>query len=241
MRCLVFSDIHGNLDALEAVLTDAGHVDQIWSLGDVVGYGPQPNECIARLRETTHIAVAGNHDWAAVGKLETTAFNQDALRACLWTRNVLSPSSSDYILALPETVVEDDYTLAHGSPRYPIWEYITDTSVAAASLAHFATPYCLVGHTHVPRVFHCKDLGPCAQLDLPLGEVMRLGRERTFINPGGVGQPRDGDPRASYLLLDSAENTVELRRVEYDVEHTQSLMRSARLPERLIWRLAQGW
>ncbi|MBC7235853.1 MAG: metallophosphoesterase family protein, partial [Chloroflexi bacterium] len=130
MRILVLSDIHSNLVALEAVLAEVSAFDMIWSLGDVVGYGPRPNECIARLREFEHIAIAGNHDWGVLGKADLGMFNPDARQANLWNRAQLSESSRAYLEALPETRVEGDFTLAHGSPRKPIWEYLLYPDVA---------------------------------------------------------------------------------------------------------------
>lgn len=241
MRVLVISDVHANLVALEAVLADAGHWDVIWSLGDIVGYGPEPNECIARLSAEKHLAIAGNHDWAVLGKLELEDFNHDARRAILWTREQLNPLSLAYLQALPETLVEGDFTLAHGSPRSPIWEYLLSPGAAKANFDYFQTPVCLVGHTHIPLRF--RDLpGKLCQVILPQeGEVFPLGPEREIINPGGVGQPRDGDPRAAYLLLDTEERTLEYRRVSYDIAETQGKMRAAELPKRLIARLEVGW
>lgn len=241
MRILVLSDVHANLAALEAVLADAGHWDIIWSLGDIVGYGPDPNECIARLSAERHLAIAGNHDWAVLGKLELEDFNHDARRAILWTREQLNPLSLAYLQGLPETLVEGDFTLAHGSPRSPIWEYLLSPGAAKANFDYFQTLVCLVGHTHIPVRF--RDLpGNLCQVILPQeGEVFSLGPEREIINPGGVGQPRDGDPRAAYLLLDAEKRTLEYRRVSYDVAETQRKMQAVGLPRRLIARLEVGW
>ena len=242
MRYLLLSDIHSNLAAFEAVLADAGQFDKIWCMGDVIGYGPQPNECIERLREFPYICVAGNHDWAAVGKLDVSAFNPDALRACLWTREQLTPDNRKFIEDLPQRIIEAQFTIVHGSPRHPIWEYITHPSVAAANLAHFDTAYCLFGHTHVPIIYKCTTArNSCESRMLPLNEPTPLDEGPLLINPGGVGQPRDGDPRASYLILDSEQGTIEHRRVVYPVEETQRLMLSLGLPPRLAMRLSIGW
>jgi diadenosine tetraphosphatase ApaH/serine/threonine PP2A family protein phosphatase len=242
MRVLVISDVHSNLAALDAVLADAGSWDVIWSLGDIVGYGPEPNECIARLSEHKHLAIAGNHDWAVLDKLDIEAFNHDARRAILWTRAQLNPLSLAYLQALPETLLEGDFTLAHGSPRSPIWEYLLSSAVAKVSFLHFSTLACLVGHTHVPVRFRDNPAsGQCRVYASQEGEVFTLGQEREIINPGGIGQPRDGDPRAAYLLLDAEKRTFEHRRVAYDVAATQEKMRAADLPRRLIARLEFGW
>jgi predicted phosphodiesterase len=239
---LVLSDIHSNLTAFEAVLADAGPVDQIWCVGDVIGYGPQPNECIERLRSLPHFCVAGNHDWAAVNRLDISAFNPDAMRACLWTREQLTPSSRAYIEGLPERLVHDPFTIVHGSPRYPIWEYITEAETATENLSHFNTTHCFFGHTHRPKMYGCPGQhGACREEDLPLKDPTPLGQDRRLINPGGVGQPRDADPRASYMILNLDNGTVELRRVPYDIERTQKLMRTLGLPRRLADRLSIGW
>jgi len=246
MRVLVISDVHANLEALDAVLADAGAFDRIWSLGDLVGYGPQPNECIERLREFEHIAIAGNHDWGALGKLDLAEFNVDARQANLWTRDQLTPRSWSFLDSLPEVLVEGRYSLAHGSPRHPIWEYIVYASVACQNFAYFQTGVCLVGHTHLPAIF----VGPgdgveaaedCHVVSPLVGEGVTLGEERYIINPGSVGQPRDGDSRAAYLLLDTDTDTIEHRRVPYDIEAVQGKMRAAGLPPRSIARLEYGW
>ncbi len=242
MPYLLISDIHSNLAAFEAVLATAGPFDMIWCMGDLVGYGPQPNECVERLRAFPHVCVAGNHDRAAIDKLDVEAFNPDALRACLWTREQLTPDNWQYIEELPDTIVEGDFTIVHGSPRHPVWEYISHSFVAAANLAHFETLYCLFGHTHIPSIY--RDVGSlhhCETLDVNPGETIQLTADRLLINPGGVGQPRDADPRASYALLDLAGKTIEYRRVPYPIEETQRLMFDLGLPPRLAHRLSIGW
>ncbi len=243
MRVLVISDVHANYHALEAVLADAGQFDVVWSLGDLVGYGPQPNECIERLRGLEHVAIAGNHDWGALGRLDLAEFNVDARQANLWTRDQLSPRSWSFLDTLPETLVEGDFTLAHGSPRHPIWEYLVYASVAALSFAHFTTRTCLVGHSHLPAIFvGPEEEGDACHVALPAeGGPVELGEERYIINPGSVGQPRDGDPRAASLLVDTDRMTIEHRRVPYDVAAVQALMREADLPPRSIARLEYGW
>lgn len=242
MRVLVVSDVHSNLEALNATVADAGLFDMIWSLGDIVGYGPEPNQCIARLGEFEHRAIAGNHDWGVLGRLDLGDFNADARLANLWTRDQLTPESRAYLEALPETLVQGDFTLAHGSPRHPIWEYIFYASVAKLNFAHFRTETCLVGHTHIPVAFRGSDDGSKGEV-VPLldRETLRLDTARLIVNPGGIGQPRDGDPRAAYAVLDTEANTLEHRRVGYDVSITQRKMRAAGLPPRSIARLDFGW
>src|SRR5579864_9840272 len=151
MRVLIISDIHANLAAFETVLADAkGAWDYVWCLGDVVGYGPDPNECVELLRTLPNLCLAGNHDWAALGRLDIRTFNADARKAVHWTQEILKPENIAYLDALPTTFVLGPYTLAHGSPREPVWEYILDPLIAALNFPHFETPYCLVGHTHTP-------------------------------------------------------------------------------------------
>ena len=240
MRIAVLADIHSNLRALEAVLASIGSVDAVWQLGDVVGYGPDPDAVVARLREAGAVGVRGNHDAAAVGDLEIEDFNADARVAMEWTRASLGLEAQAYLADLPEILVPGgfDFTLAHGSPRDPIWEYLFNTREARENLAAFHTTYCLVGHTHVPLVLRQKrhmerlSAGPESRLELD-------GR-RAILNPGSVGQPRDGDPTASYMLLDTAAGQAIWQRVSYDIVATQTAMRDAGLPPRLARRLSFG-
>lgn len=243
MRYLVLSDIHSNLEAFQAVLDDAGPVDEIWCLGDVVGYGPDPNACVDLLRSQRHICIAGNHDWATLGKLDLRDFNPDAREANLWNRKQLTSENLAYLDALPETLVRGDFTLAHGSPRHPIWEYIIYSSTAEVNFEHFETTYCLAGHTHTPAIFRLESRSETVAeaLQPAENEAVALGSERLIINPGSVGQPRDGDPRASYAILDDEAMTLEHRRVEYPLETTQAKMLERGLPLRLVLRLGYGW
>lgn len=243
MRCLVLSDIHSNLEAFETVLDHAGTVDQVWCLGDVVGYGPDPNGCVELLRSRPHLCIAGNHDWATLGKLDLRDFNPDAREANLWNREQLTPGNLAYLEELPEHLVEGQFTLIHGSPRHPIWEYIIYPSTAENNFDLFETPYCLVGHTHSPVIFQQgeNESSEVKEILPSIDEPMDLGPERLIINPGSVGQPRDGDPRASYLILDDEEMTIEYRRVAYPVEKTQAKMIEQGLPSRLVLRLGYGW
>ena len=241
MRYLVLSDIHANLAALEAVLEDAPDFDEVWCLGDLVGYGPKPNECIERVRGLPHTSLAGNHDWAALGKLDLSSFNTIARTANEWTQRQLTSSSRGYLNGLSPSLQQGGFAMAHASPREPIWEYIMDTHTARENFEHFQTPYCLVGHTHVPVLFELdEDRGRCEALLPPLPEPVNLGSHRAIINPGSVGQPRDGDPRASYALLDTDEMTWSFHRVAYPIEVTQERMEAAGLPRRLIDRLEMG-
>ena len=243
MRYAIIADIHANLAAFKTVLDDIesrGGVSEIWCLGDIVGYGPEPHECIALIRQTNHICVAGNHDWAAIGKIDTTEFNPDAAAACNWTAEQLSSDDGDYLTNLPLTIEKDDFTLVHGSPREPIWEYILSTDIAEANFDYFKSPFCLVGHSHAPLVFHQDGTGACSFSRLLSDEELPLGEGRLIINPGGVGQPRDGDPRASYAIYDSESRVVTLYRVPYDINATQAKMVTQELPRRLATRLSYG-
>lgn len=241
MLVLVISDAHANLEALNAVLGDAGEFDVIWSLGDIVGYGPDPNECIARLSEYPHMAVPGNHDWAAMDRLDLDDFNPDARDANLWTRAHMEPTSREYLEALPERHVEGEFTLVHGSPHHPIWEYLLSVDAAERNFCQYETRVCLVGHSHIPLIFRdAPGSRRCELLPPTEGQWVPLDCARYIINPGGVGQPRDRDPRAAYMLLDTAQTAIQHRRVPYDVERTQAKMRAASLPPRLARRLQYG-
>lgn len=241
MRYLIVSDVHANLTALEAVLSDAAEFDAIWCLGDLVGYGPNPNECVERIQDFPHISLAGNHDWAALGKLDLGSFNIDARAASLWTQAQLTPATREYLSALPTRAEQDGFYMAHASPREPVWEYILDANQAYANFAHFSAPICLVGHTHIPIVFELDEQRRrCETMIPPFPNPLILGEQRMIVNPGSVGQPRDGDPRASYAMLDLDKMAWEFRRVAYPIEITQERMRARGLPRRLVERLDMG-
>ncbi len=244
MKILLISDIHANRVALETVLDDAGKFDKVWCLGDVVGYGPEPNECIEILRDLKMLCLAGNHDWAVLDKLDLEDFNPDARRAALWTREVLTPPNFNWLLSLPERVPSqlDEVTLVHGSPQHPIWEYVASPAVARVNFTYFETPICFMGHTHVPVAYrYHADHDTVSAEPLSEHNSLALGLGRMMVNPGSVGQPRDGDPRASYAIFDTELLRLKHRRVEYDIEETQAKMIEAELPERLITRLNHGW
>ncbi|MBI2861483.1 MAG: metallophosphoesterase family protein [Chloroflexi bacterium] len=245
MRVAILSDIHSNLAAFEAVLRDAGSVDALWCLGDVVGYGPDPNECLDLLQSLPHYCVAGNHDWGAVGKVNLEDFNEDARRACEWTSRQLTLDHRRYLEALSLRLELGHFTLVHGSPRNPIWEYLVYPSQARENLAHLQTPHGLVGHTHMPAIFSCStedDGQPCQAFRPVTGLKVDLKetKGRLILNPGSVGQPRDGNAQVAYALLDMEVETIEFRRVPYDVHRTQAKMRRLGLPEPLAARLSVG-
>lgn len=239
MRIAVLSDIHANITALNAVLADAGSVDAIWHLGDVVGYGPEPDAVVDRLRELGAIGVRGNHDAAACGGPEIEWFNPDAKRAMEWTRAAIGDTTTAWLAALPERLVHEGSELVHGSPREPIWEYVTSVAVARANLAVLGAPIGLHGHTHVP-VAWIEDDGAIERHHPEPGSSLELRDRRALINPGSVGQPRDGDPDASYAILDPAAGVVSWHRVPYDVGSVQRAMRGVGLPASLSARLSAG-
>ena len=241
MRVAVISDVHSNLAALESVLeaVDAEEQDEIWCLGDLVGYGPRPNECCELVRERAQVCLGGNHDLAVRGTIDLREFSGDAAEAARWTKAVLTASARAYLDTLEPVGVRADIDLYHGSARDPIWEYVLSDEAAAATLAISSYPLVLVGHSHVALevVWIDDDLsGGLA----PAGTEVDLGEGRLLLNPGSVGQPRDGDPRAAFLLLDLEQHRAVFHRVEYDVERTQSEMRAVGLPEPLAARLTPG-
>jgi predicted phosphodiesterase len=242
MRILVLSDIHANITALETVLEDAGAVDAVWCLGDIVGYGPDPNECVTRLRELPQlVCLLGNHDAAALDRIPIETFNIDARRSIEWLQTTLTRDSLAFLANLPETVVTGQATLAHGSPRNPVWEYILDLYNAKQNMEHFDTLLCMVGHTHLPVAYVTdEDSGELRWMAPPIGECITL-QTRSIINPGSVGQPRDHDPRASYAIFYPETNGWEIHRVEYDIKAVQKRIRAAALPMRHALRLLEGW
>ena len=242
MRALIVSDIHSNLEALQSVIQDAernGGFDQIWSLGDLVGYGPDPVECIDLIRRYDTLGVAGNHDLASAGKLSLEAFNVYATQASKWNTAQLNEEHLAYLGGLPLVFEMEDFTVVHGSPRDPVWEYVVSPAAALASFNHFDTLRCLVGHSHIPFICRPQD-DTVVFLEFPLDTLVSLGADRLIINPGGVGQPRDGDPRASYAIYDSDEGGVSHHRAEYDIAKTQEKMTERGLPKYLIDRLPNG-
>ena len=243
MHYALLADIHANLAAFTAVLSDIerrGGVEEFWCLGDIVGYGPDPCQCIEMLRKHKHICVAGNHDLGAIGRLALASFNPDAAFACRWTAQQLSPDDIEYLGRLPSVIEKDDFTLVHGSPREPIWEYLISKGNAQENFTYFKTKFCLVGHSHMPLIFKQDEDGSCSFIPLSVSIGQVLGNSRMIVNPGGVGQPRDGDPRASYAIYDSDSGVVRLYRVAYDINATQVKMVKNNLPMRLVVRLEHG-
>ena len=242
MRILVITDIHANLNALETVLDEAGKVDDVWCLGDLVGYGPDPNECVERIQQLSNLTcIIGNHDAAALNQIDVDTFNPEARNALMWTRNTLTQASQDFLADLPERIIIQNVTLTHGSPRQPVWEYILDTRTATQNFKFFETPFCFIGHTHLPAIYSYSDSSHFARLSIPEPNQKIILPSRAIVNPGSVGQPRDRDPRAAFAIYNTLTNHWEYRRVAYDIASVQERMRTVGLPERHIQRLSAGW
>ncbi len=240
MRTLILSDVHANRSAFEAVLKAAGEVDQVWFLGDVVGYGPDPNECIELLRAQPNLqALMGNHDAALMDYISIERFNYEAAEAIRVQSSMIVPESRDFLELLRLKIEIDDLTLVHGSPRNPIWEYILSSRTAKANFDDFLTQGCLIGHTHVPSIFILNESGNVQTL-LPENGDRWKPSGRFILNPGSVGQPRNYDPRAAFVIWDDEEDTFLFRRVSYDIEAvTQRIMKSG-IPKRQATRLWIG-
>jgi len=244
LRAAVISDIHGNLYAFEAVLDalEKDPPDKIWSLGDTVGYGPQPNRCAALVQERATVSLAGNHDLGVLGANEVASlldFRHDAAAAGRWTQEVLSDEARTYLAGLEPLAKVDGVELFHASPRDPVWDYVLTAEGALDALELTEAPLVLVGHSHVALAIGI--IGETLDGGLaPEGSEVDLASGRWLLNPGSVGQPRDGDPRAAYLMIDFAAKRAQFRRVPYPVERTQAEIRERNLPEALAERLAHG-
>jgi len=242
MQVAIVSDIHGNRHALEAVLADIAQsdADRLWCLGDVVGYGADPNDCCTIVREHAAVCLAGNHDLAVTGALPLDEFSRGAALAARWTQEVLAPEHRDWLASLDPADTEEGVGLFHASPRDPVWEYVL--SALLAELCFDAVPHqlSLIGHSHVALAFVREEGEPATGRARRGGEAEELGEARWLVNPGSVGQPRDGDARAAWLLLDLGAGTVEWRRTEYDVAGAAAAIRSAHLPDSLAERLQYG-
>src|SRR5262245_32466421 len=243
MRVLIVSDIHSNYAALETVLAVAGTFDQLWNLGDTIGYGPRPNECVMAMRAIAELMISGNHELASLGKVDLSDFNPDARTANIWNGKQLEDANRAMLEVLPPIQeVDDRFLVAHGSPREPVWEYLLSRAQAEDNFALFEQQVCLVGHSHVPLIIRQY---PDGRVDDPALADADLLLEiqpgfRYFLNPGSVGQPRNQDPRAAYAILDTDAGTMLFKRIEYDIAQTQRQMREAKLPNALIRRLEYG-
>jgi predicted phosphodiesterase len=243
MRVLVISDIHANYTALMAVLGDAGQVDETWCLGDLVGYGPDPNAVVEEVREIPNLTcILGNHDMAAIGKMPLEAFNGDARRSLEYHEKVLSASNMDYMRSLSASIrVRGEATLAHGSPRDPLWEYILNALSAQVNFDHFETPWCFVGHTHIQCTFTLDDDTNRVTVKQSKADETLTLLPKMILNPGSVGQPRDRNPKAAYAIYDTEARTWTPRRVAYNIPEVQKRIREAGLPEKHATRIAEGW
>lgn len=239
MRVAIFSDVHSNLDALQAVLEEIAkwQVDRVICLGDVVGYGADPNACVDLVQDVADVVLAGNHDWASVGLLSTQFFNPIPLIAIQWTTEVLGEQQADFLRSCPLLHDEDPALYVHASPHEPErWHYLFDLEDGRAALHQTVSRLCFVGHSH--RAFICAASG---QNDVVIeGQVQPCSSDRYLVNVGSVGQPRDGDPRASFVIWDQGSGNIHLHRVSYDVLAAQKKIYEAQLPEFLAERLAVG-
>ncbi len=244
MRFGIFSDVHSNLEALDAVLArfKKERIQSFICLGDIVGYGPNPNECIQKIISLKKVQViAGSHDYAVVGLKELTWFNDLASRSLVWTKRHLTEENRNFLMRLPRLIDHSLFTLAHGSPRDPIDEYLLTPRQYLDNVEYFKTAVCFIGHTHLPCVFYANSLGIIQHKPLADGEVFKIDSlGHTIVNVGSVGQPRDGDPRATGAIYDSETHEVTLIRCAYNIEAVQEKMRRASLPLYLIERLSYG-
>jgi diadenosine tetraphosphatase ApaH/serine/threonine PP2A family protein phosphatase len=241
MRVAVISDIHANRHALEAVLAamEDEDPDELWCLGDTVGYGPAPNECCAEVERRADLRLVGNHDLAVLGRIDLEEFTGDAAAAARWTRGELDAAARAFLEGLEPQGEAHGVELFHGSPTDPVWDYVLSGEAALEALALTSSPLVLVGHSHLALQISLRDGEPDGGL-APAGTQLDLSAGRFLLNPGSVGQPRDGDPRAAWLLLDLERRFAEFRRVPYPILQTQNEIRARGLPESLAARLAHG-
>jgi predicted phosphodiesterase len=254
MRLAVLSDIHANLPALEAVLADVERagVSELWCLGDVVGYGAQPDECTSLVAERCELCLVGNHDLAVLGELDISSFSPAAAAAVRWTQKTADPGTLDFLRGLEPADESGEVALYHASPRDPVWEYVLWPDQAAECIAVQAARVSMIGHSHVALFFAMgEDRRPARATAIEMEDVARgaqagagtrldLSEGRWLINPGSVGQPRDGDPRAAWLELDTKKSSARFHRVEYDIDRAATSIVDAGLPKRLADRLYIG-
>lgn len=242
MQVAVLSDIHSNRHALEAVLDDVRHTGarELWCLGDIVGYGADPNDCVRLVREHVAVCVAGNHDLAVTGELPLDDFSAGAALAAGWTKEVIDPDHLAFLCGLRPSLTEGEIGLYHGSPRDPVWEYVVGVLLAELCLDRMDERIGLIGHSHIALSFGRDDGLPATGAARRDGETVDVSTGSWLLNPGSVGQPRDGDPRAAWLLLDLTQGTASWRRTSYDVGGAADAIRSARLPDSLADRLQYG-
>ena len=242
MRVAIFSDVHGNRHALEAVLESIAQRDcaEIWSLGDLVGYGADPNACVALAREHASVSLAGNHDLGVRGSIPLEQFSRGAAVAATWTQRTLLPDMLEYLMGLAPARTLASVALYHASPRDPVWEYVLSALQADLCLDAQERRVSLIGHSHVALYFARFPGSAATGGTRSGGEHLDLGDGEWLLNPGSVGQPRDGDPRAAWLELDLAEWTASFHRVDYDIAGAAAAIRAAQLPDSLAERLQYG-
>jgi diadenosine tetraphosphatase ApaH/serine/threonine PP2A family protein phosphatase len=242
MQVAIVSDIHGNRHAFEAVLDAIAGTDarELWCMGDVVGYGADPNRCCELVREHAAVALAGNHDLAVSGELSLDEFSHGAALAARWTQDVIDEEHLEWLRSLRPQGAEDGIGLYHASPRDPVWEYVLSTLLAELCLDVAPERVCVVGHSHVALSFVRPDGESATGEARRAGDMLELAAGEWLVNPGSVGQPRDGDPRAAWLLLDTDSWRAQWRRTAYDVGAAAAAIRAARLPDSLAERLQYG-
>lgn len=243
MRIAIISDIHGNLEALTSIFEDidSQNINEVVCLGDVIGYGPNPNECIKIVRDRCPIVIQGNHDAAALDSELMNNFNSNAKAAMEWTKKILTEESYEFLQSLPLRIISEDKTYVHATPFEPKrWYYITSLEEAAFNFQYFQTKFCFVGHTHIPVIIM---IGLNNRIKVVQEQQFHYGAHKDsqfLINVGSSGQPRDRNPKVSYGILDSEQETFEFRRLDYDMESCQKKMIAANFPEFLYTRLAEG-
>jgi predicted phosphodiesterase len=242
LRIALISDVHANLPAFKAVLDDAAEagVDQVWCLGDLVGYGAQPDECVALARERCDVCLVGNHDLVVLDKLDVNTFSLNAALAARWTQENIGKEALDFMGGLEPSNSGQEMGLFHASPRDPVWEYVLSTLQADACIDAMDARVGAIGHSHVALYFTRSDQGHVRGEHAPAGTELDLSSGRWLINPGGVGQPRDGDPRAAWVLLDLGSWTAQWRRVDYPIAEAAQAIERAGLPQALADRLHRG-
>lgn len=241
-RVALLSDVHGNLPAFQSVLADVREagVDEIWCLGDLVGYGAQPDECVALARESCDLCLIGNHDLVVLGKLDIDDFSMNAALAAKWTQEHVSQETLDWLGQLEPADTSRAMGLYHASPRDPVWEYVLSALLADLCMDQMDLRVGAVGHSHVALYFWRKEGTSASGEIAPGGTEYDLSEGEWIVNPGSVGQPRDGDPRAAWMLLDFERWSASWRRVEYPIDDAANAIRAAGLPEALSERLYYG-